>query len=136
LNTINPRRQKGLTIAQLQGMVVRIDENTYKVKSQSSNNLYDVISTESGWSCSCPDFVYNKQKCKHAFGVEISLTLRKTVEVKRIEPIVNTTNFIYYKSANIVRDGLRHNKYGDIQKYNCKDCSKYFTINIGFERMK
>jgi putative transposase len=136
MSQINPRQQKGLTIAQLQGMVIRIDENTYKVKSQSSNNQYDVISTEAGWSCSCPDFVYNKQKCKHAFGVEISLTLRKTVEVKRIEPIINTTNCIYCKCANIVRDGLRHNKYGDIQKYNCKDCSKYFTINVGFERMK
>jgi putative transposase len=133
---LNSRHQKGLTIAQLQGMVIRIDENTYKVKSQSSNSLYDVISTELGWSCSCPDFIYNKQKCKHAFGVEISLTLRKTVEVKRIEPIINTTNCIYCKSANIVKDGLRHNKYGDIQKYNCKDCSKYFTINVGFERMK
>ena len=32
-----------------------------------------------------------------------------------------------------MKDGLRHNKYGDIQKLNCKDCG--FTINLGFERM-
>ncbi|MGH9975951.1 MAG: IS6 family transposase, partial [Nitrososphaeraceae archaeon] len=31
---------------------------------------------------------------------------------------------------------LRHNKHGDIQKFNCKTCNKYFTINIGFEKMK
>ena len=43
---------------------------------------------------------------------------------------------IFWKSAQIVNDGLRHNKYGDIQKFNCKDCKKYFTINIGFERRK
>jgi putative transposase len=29
----------------------------------------------------------------------------------------------------------RHNKYGDIQKFNCKDCGRYFTINLGFERI-
>lgn len=31
---------------------------------------------------------------------------------------------------------LRHSKHGDIQKFNCKTCNKYFTINIGFEKMK
>ena len=35
-----------------------------------------------------------------------------------------------------MKDGIRHNKHGDIQKYNCKDCGQYFTINIGFEKMK
>lgn len=25
---------------------------------------------------------------------------------------------------------------GDIQKYNCKNCNRYFTINLGFERMR
>ncbi|MFY9871332.1 MAG: DDE-type integrase/transposase/recombinase, partial [Candidatus Nitrosopolaris sp.] len=34
-----------------------------------------------------------------------------------------------------MKDGLRHNKYGDIQKFNCRDCNSYFTINIGFERI-
>jgi transposase-like protein len=48
----------------------------------------------------------------------------------------NPIYYHLYQRINIVRDGLRHNKHGDIQKYNCKDCSKYFTINLGFERMR
>lgn len=32
--------------------------------------------------------------------------------------------------------GIRHNKRGDIQKFGCKDCHRFFTINIGFEKMK
>jgi len=36
----------------------------------------------------------------------------------------------------VVKDGKRHNKGGAIQKFNCLDCGRYFTINIGFERMK
>jgi transposase-like protein len=36
----------------------------------------------------------------------------------------------------MIRDGLRHNKSGDIQVFNCKSCHRYFTVNLGFERMK
>jgi len=43
---------------------------------------------------------------------------------------------IFCKSTKIAKDGVRHNKHGDIQKFNRKDCGRYFTINLGFERMK
>lgn len=53
---INPREQKGFTIAQLDGAVKRIDDNTYQVRSQSSiKRYYDIVAIESGWKCSCPD---------------------------------------------------------------------------------
>ena len=35
-----------------------------------------------------------------------------------------------------MKDGIRHNDHGNIQKFRCKACGRYFTINIGFERMK
>jgi Transposase and inactivated derivatives len=133
---INSRQQKGLTIAQLNGMVQRIDASAYKVKSQSGNGIYDVLATELGWKCSCPDYAFRNEKCKHVFATEFSLTVRKTVEVKRIEQITNTANCIFCSSNHIVKDGIRHNKYGDIQKFNCKFCGHYFTINLGFERMR
>jgi putative transposase len=133
---INSRQQKGLTIAQLNGMVQRIDASAYKVKSQSGNGAYDIVATESGWKCSCPDYAYRNEKCKHVFATEFSLTLRKTVEIKRIEPITNTSNCIFCNSLRIVKDGIRHNKYGAIQKFNCKECGHYFTINLGFVRMR
>ncbi len=50
------------------------------------------------------------------------------------EPITNQC-CIFCKSFNIVRDGVRHNKYADLQKYNCRQCNHYFTINLGFEKM-
>jgi putative transposase len=84
--------------------------------------------------CACPDHKYRGVKCKHIFAVEISFALHKEVEVARIEPVY--TDFcVYCKSVWIVKGGLRHNKYGDIQKFNCKDCGRYFTINLGFERI-
>jgi putative transposase len=91
--------------------------------------------TDLGWICVCPDHKYRGVKCKHIFAVEISFALHKEVEVARITP-VTTTTCIYCDSSNIVKDGLRHNKYVDIQKYQCRGCSHYFTINLGFEKMK
>ena len=91
-------------------------------------------STDLGWVCSCPDHTYRGVKCKHIFAVEISFALHKEVEVARIEP-VDTEFCIYCKSPWIVKDGLRYNKYGDIQKFNCRECNRYFTINLGFEKM-
>jgi transposase-like protein len=36
----------------------------------------------------------------------------------------------------IVKDSIRHNRYGDIQRYLCKSCGKRFSFNLGFEGMK
>ena len=40
------------------------------------------------------------------------------------------------KSENIKKAGLRHNKHGDLQRFNCKSCGYGFTINLGFEGMR
>ena len=128
------REQLGFAIAQVEGAIKRISELKYVVKSQNGNGDYDISSTDLGWACSCPDHKFRGVKCKHIFAVEISFALHKEVEVARIEPLqINCC--IFCNSSNIVKDGLRHNKRGDIQKYNCRDCKRYFTINLGFERM-
>jgi hypothetical protein len=119
-NTAINRQQEGLAIANISGATKRINETKYSVKSQNGNGDYNVCSTELGWVCSCPDHKFRGVKCKHVFAVEISFALRKEVEVARIEPI-DTQCCIYCKSSWIVRDGLRHNKYGAIQKFNCRE---------------
>ena len=35
-----------------------------------------------------------------------------------------------------MKDALRHNKYGEIQRYLCRECGKRFSFNIGFDKMK
>lgn len=119
----------------LQNNVKRIDDNNYEIKSNSSDNVYSILTTEIGWVCSCPDHMFRGVKCKHIHAVEFSLEFRKSIEVKRIEPIIiNACK--YCKSESVVKCGLRKNKHGDLQKFLCKDCNRYFTINLGFERMK
>ncbi len=55
--------------------------------------------------------------------------------MESIEQIV-ITGGKYCKSDNLMKYGIRHNKHGDIQKFGCKDCHHFFTISIGFEKMK
>ncbi|MER5175148.1 MAG: DDE-type integrase/transposase/recombinase, partial [Candidatus Nitrosocosmicus sp.] len=120
----------------LQGDVKRIDDGNYQIKSLTRDELYRIIATSLGWICSCADHMFSGVKCKHIYAVEFILELRTTVvEVRKIEAIT-ITGCKYCKSENLIKYGLRHNKHGDIQKLECRDCKRYFTINIGFEKMK
>src|SRR5208283_6016731 len=130
------REERGQAIAQLSGQVTRKDDYAYTVKSQSHNGEYTVSKVGTEWVCSCPDNTYRHLICKHIFAVDFSSQLRSQVAVNRIAPIENLTECIYCGSSNIVKDGKRKNKSGIIQIFECRDCHKYFTFNIGFEHMK
>jgi transposase-like protein len=133
---LTTRQERGEAIARTENQIRRIDAQTYVVKSQSGNGEYCVCKSEDEWKCECPDHAYRHAKCKHIFAVEFSASFRAEVLTRRIESLDNLTECIFCGSSNIVGDGIRHNKHGNIQKFYCKDCSHYFTFNIGFERMK
>jgi transposase-like protein len=135
MQATNPRQEKGRTIAQLEGQIKRMDEHSYRVRSRSGSGEYEVISGELGWLCSCPDHVYRGQKCKHIFAVEFSLEIRKRVESQIIIKPASVGCCPRCQSDNIRRHGLRKNKSGSIQRHYCNDCKRWFTINMGFEKM-
>lgn len=119
-----------------ESQVNRVEENFYTVLSQSGNGEYCVTKVCGEWLCECPDNKYRHVKCKHIFAVEFSTQIRREVQTNRVIQEVNVQNCQYCGSNNLKKDGIRKNKAGDIQKFYCRDCHKYFTINIGFERMK
>jgi transposase-like protein len=131
----NPREEKGKKIVEAGDQIRRIDANHYQVKSQSHTKWYDVISTESGWKCSCPDSTFRKVCCKHTHAVEFSLTIRNEVTKIIIKPFSNL-NCPSCNSENIIKRGIRKNKAGDIQRFYCNDCAKWFVFNLGFEKMR
>jgi len=59
--------------------ILRLSEHHYTVKSQTTNRKYDVIGTESGFICNCPDHTFRKICCKHIHGVEFSIKYRNEV---------------------------------------------------------
>jgi transposase-like protein len=132
----NQRLQKGEEIAKTPNQVVRVDDKWYKVKSQTSDFQYDVVYNELGWVCSCPDHMYRGVTCKHIYSVEISSKLRQQVKKEVVISEFSLNGCPQCNSSQIVKHGVRHNKYGDVQRYSCLDCKKRFTNNIGFERMR
>ena len=53
-----------------------------------------------------------------------------------IQPVEITACIYCHSDKNLKRFGIRHNKYGDIQRFLCITCERTFSVNIGFERMK
>ncbi len=131
------REVRGEAIARQFGWVRRLDEFAYKVHSQTVEKEYDVLSTEAGWTCSCPDSQFRGTKCKHIRAVELSFILRKIIAVPPLTiQAVNVKDCPACHSERIVKHGVRHNASGDIQRWSCLQCEKWFTINLGFERMQ
>jgi putative transposase len=129
------RKMRGQAIAEVESNVRRIDANEYRVKSQSGHGEYQIVSTEVGWYCSCPDAINRVLQCKHIFAVELSLEIRRRIEnAKRIVPL-DFQSCLSCGSLSIVKHGILHNKSGDLQRYSCRGCGKRFTLNLGFEKM-
>lgn len=75
-------------------------------------------------------------KCKHIYCVEFSLQIRQTVKEQIVIKPVNVQACpVCLISNNVVRHGIRKNKSGHIQKFFCKCCNKWFSINFAFEKM-
>ncbi len=117
--------------------IKRLNASHYTIKSQSlKHRSYDVLLTESGWVCECPDSVYRNVKCKHVFAVELSLQVREEVQENVVIQQVTISDCIFCHSTNLRKFGVRHNKCGDIQRFLCYDCKRTFSFNVGFEKMK
>lgn len=130
------RMMRGQAIAQVESNVRRISQYEYRVRSQSGDWEYTVIQTETGWNCSCPDFAFRGVKCKHAFAVELSLQIRRRIEnARRVMPL-DYQACLGCGSERVIKDGLLHNKSGDIQRFECRGCGKKFSKNVGFEHMR
>ena len=71
------REELGRLIAKTSGVIIMINESNYMVRSTSSNNTYTVTATNSGWTCSCPDYARHDAKCKHVYVVEFYLKARR-----------------------------------------------------------
>ena len=73
---VDIREERGKVIAE-NGNVKKVASNSFKVKSQSGNGIYEVKSTKEGMTCTCPDFVYRGGKCKHIQATRYYLQVEK-----------------------------------------------------------
>ena len=118
--------------------ILRINDDRFQMKSLATNRIYDIIITETGMVCNCPDSVYRKVTCKHSLAIQLSLKLRQEARERSRVVIeqIDCSKCVNCQSLNIVKHGIRKNKSGDLQRYSCKDCQKWFVFNIGFSKSR
>jgi uncharacterized Zn finger protein len=88
------REARGKSIAD-QGNVKKVNDHSFKVKSQSGNGIYEVKATPNGMTCTCPDFVYRGGKCKHIAATRYYLEIEKDTPQGTVTEKVHLT----YKQA-------------------------------------
>ena len=71
------REVRGKAIADQGDQIKKVNDCSFKVKSQSGNGVYEVKSTPNGMTCTCPDFVYRGGKCKHIQATRYYLEIEK-----------------------------------------------------------
>ena len=74
---INLREEKGKAIANQGNQIRKVNDHSFKVKSQSGKGVYEVKATPNGMTCTCPDFVYRGGKCKHIMATRYYLQVEK-----------------------------------------------------------
>src|SRR5215216_7680077 len=72
------REQKATAIA-AHTQLIRNPNSTWIVPSQSGTNKYTVNPDPESPSCTCPDFEFRRERCKHVYAVEIVLQREVTV---------------------------------------------------------
>lgn len=145
MTTIKPhqhsqRQVKALTIVGQQDQIKRVNQLHYQVKSQSSETWYDVnYKYNIGWICSCPDHVYRHVECKHIMSCYISKQLRNKIVNNSDIPQIESPKselICVCGSLEVIKDGIRKNKSGTIQRFKCKSCKKEWSDNLGFANNK
>ncbi len=131
-------------IAEQPNTIIREGERFFKVISQSGHGMYDITKKENGgWLCTCPDFAHRSiyaggqlTRCKHIIACQIRYEMREKVRENVVIAPIEISSCMFCQGKNLKKFGLRHNKYGDIQRFLCAGCNRTFSVNLGFERMK
>lgn len=74
---IYSRDLRGKAIAEQDNQIKKVGANSFKVKSQSGHGFYEVKDTKEGMTCSCPDFLYRRGRCKHIASIRYYLEVEK-----------------------------------------------------------
>jgi hypothetical protein len=85
----SPRELRGLEILAKGDQINRIDQDHYRVRSQTNHGFYLVTRKVKEWSYECPDHTNRETVCKHIWSVYFSLNLRQRV-VTKVQPEIDS----------------------------------------------
>ena len=138
--SLDLRPQKALQIAQTKGQITLVNENAFRVKSQSGHGTYLVVKSGGEWKCECADFTARQTPCKHIFACSFLPNLKAQVKPEASVPALEVGEEVHIcpfcQSESIIKRGHFTKKIGTAQRYQCKACRKTFVPNRGFSRMR
>jgi transposase-like protein len=137
--SLDLRPQRALEIAQTKGSISLVNENAFRVKSQSGEGSYLVVKSGGDWKCECADFTARQTPCKHIYAVSFLPNLKAQVKPSAV-PVVEAgetpDSCPFCQSKEVVKAGYLVKKIGKVQRFECKVCRKSFMLNAGFRRMR
>jgi len=132
---LEPRILRGHELIANGSKIIKLDQDTYLVPSQSKNgDKYRVERIDGEWRCECPDHQYRLVQCKHIYAVQLWISLQKNREPERIafkHPEIYMCKFC--GSEEITRYGRKTKQFK--QRYYCKACGKTFVPDTITRRM-
>ena len=112
----------------------QIDENTYRVLSQTGNWYYTIKKDGRNWTCDCPDFGKRHQDCKHLLTIKFWIKFKDTFKAEKVPEAkpLNFQNCAKCGSSDVVKYGSRKTKKGRKQRFICKGCGFTFILEDEF----
>lgn len=138
LDNTNLRRQRVQVMLESDQVLDQIDMDNFRVKSQThTDKSYIVSRSGKGLICECTDNKYRHSDCKHIHFVKSFLMKRRDNNKDFIIMERSKLNLCkFYDSGNIIKKGIRRNKKGNSQVYQCQNCNRKLANNFGFENTR
>ena len=121
----------------------RIREGTYEIASQSGTGVYRLTKHNTGWSCTCPDYVNRHEEvgdCKHVSALRLWLRAKQETERTDIFELPKTVltfkHCRFCNSVDLLRWGYRRTRQGKKTVFKCRSCGKRFVVDEGFLRCR
>jgi putative transposase len=121
----------------------RIGEGVYEIRSQSGLGVYRLTKHNTGWDCTCPDYVNRHEvvgDCKHVNALRLWRKAKEDTERTDVfeapKTVLNFEHCRFCKSVDLLRWGYRKTKQGRKPRFKCRTCGKRFVVDEGFLRSR
>jgi transposase len=94
------REERGKIIAEKAGHIQKVNDNSYKVKSQSGKGFYEVKATDDGMTCICPDFIKRGLPCKHILATRFYLEIQQLTPKGIVTEKIHLTYALAWSAYN------------------------------------
>jgi len=132
----NKRELAGIQLLQKKISIMRLDQSTFSVCSQSDpNKRYEIRWSRNRWVCACKDFEKHHKKCKHIYALDYYLMLSEMNPVsENLSPRPPCPKC--GSNQHVTKRGFRYKRSGPEQRYCCNSCEYRFVNETAFKWMR